>query len=99
MLQFDEPTHTYTYNGRKLISVTQFLGQFFETFTSDHPNWSEKLATGDLAFIREWQKENIHQFGRQYLPEELCQKVSGKSLSEKPYMDYLTKKYTALYHL
>jgi len=76
-----------------------YAGQFFETFSSDHPNWNEKLATGDLAFIREWQKENIHQFGRQYLPEELCQKVSGQSLSEKPYMDYLTKKYTALYHL
>ena len=43
MLQFDEPTHTYTYNGRKLVSVTQFLGQFFEVF--DGPNIARRVVT------------------------------------------------------
>ncbi|MDN3505702.1 MAG: carboxypeptidase M32 [Simkaniaceae bacterium] len=76
-----------------------YAGQFFETFANDHPNWDKQLAKGDLAFIRQWQKENIHQFGRQYLPEDLCKKVTGSTLNEKPYIDYLTKKYTAIYHL
>jgi len=43
MLQFDEPSHTYTYDGRKLVSVTQFLGRFFEVF--DAPRVARRVVT------------------------------------------------------
>ena len=43
MLQLDEATHTYTYDGRKLVSVTQFLGRFFETF--DGPRIARRVVT------------------------------------------------------
>jgi len=43
MLHFDEPTHTYTYDGQKLVSVTQFLGRFFETF--DGPRVARRVVT------------------------------------------------------
>jgi hypothetical protein len=43
MLQFDEATHTYTYDGRKLVSVTQFLGRFFEIF--DGPRIARRVVT------------------------------------------------------
>jgi carboxypeptidase Taq len=76
-----------------------YAGQLHQTFQKDHPDWKEKLSSGDLAFIRNWQKENIHQYGRQYQPNVLCEKVTGRPLSEEPYLDYLTQKYTALYQL
>ena len=43
MLQFDEASHTYTYDGRKLVSVTQFLGRFFEPF--DGPTIARRVVT------------------------------------------------------
>ncbi len=43
MLHFDEASHTYTFDGRKLISVTQFLGRFFEIF--DGPKIARRVVT------------------------------------------------------
>jgi carboxypeptidase Taq len=83
-----------TYTLGNLYSV-----QFFDTFEKAHPNWKERVAKGSLDFIRDWLKENIHKHGRQYTPAELCQKITGKPLSEEPYVSYLKKKYSTLYHL
>jgi hypothetical protein len=43
MLHFDEASHTYTYDGRELVSVTQFLGRFFEIF--DAPRIARRVVT------------------------------------------------------
>ncbi len=77
-----------TYTLGNLYSV-----QFFDTFTKAHPNWETQVAQGSLGFIREWLKENIHQYGRQFTPGELCQRVTGRPLSQEPYVHYLTQKY------
>jgi carboxypeptidase Taq len=83
-----------TYTLGNLYSV-----QFFNTFEKAHPNWKERVSKGSLDFIRDWLKENIHQYGREFTPGELCQRVTGKPLSEEPYVSYLKKKYSTLYHL
>ena len=74
-----------------------YAAQFFNAFAHAHPNWKERLAAGDLDFIREWLRSHIHQYGRQYTSDELCSKVTGRNLSEKPFIDYLNRKYKALY--
>ncbi|NGX26269.1 MAG: Thermostable carboxypeptidase 1 [Chlamydiae bacterium] len=76
-----------------------YAAQFFVAFAKDHPNWKQRVAKGELYFISDWQKEKIHRFGREFLPEDLCEKVTGSPLSEKPYIEYLKNKYTPLYHL
>lgn len=76
-----------------------YAAQFFEKFSSDHPDWEQKIAQGNLTFIRDWLKTHIHQWGRQYSPHELVEKITGKPLSEKPYLNYLTKKYQRIYGL
>lgn len=83
-----------TYTLGNLYSV-----QFFEAFEKAHPNWKESVAHGSLDFIRDWLKENIHTHGRQFTASELCQRVTGKELSQEPYVNYLTKKYQGLYGL
>ncbi len=70
-----------------------YAAQFFEKFAHDHPDWEHKIRQGNLAFIQEWLNTHIHQWGRQYSPHELIEKVTGKPLSEKPYLNYLTSKY------
>jgi len=42
---FDSVSHTYTKNGKKLISVTSFISQFKNEFDSDY--WSNKIALRD----------------------------------------------------
>lgn len=74
-----------------------YAAQFFEKFAHDHPDWETKVAQGNLLFISEWLKTHIHRYGRQYTPEELVMKVTGKPLSEKPYLDYLNKKFQSIY--
>lgn len=76
-----------------------YAAQFFETFATKHPNWEEWVETGKLTMIADWQQREIHRFGREYLAEDLCEKVTGKPLSEKPFLNYLENKYTPLYHL
>jgi carboxypeptidase Taq len=83
-----------TYTLGNLYSV-----QFFEAFEKSHPSWKEHVSRGALDFIRDWLKENIHKHGRQFTPEELCARITGKPLSQEPYVNYLTKKYNTLYRL
>lgn len=74
-----------------------FAAQFFETFQKEHPDWQEKISLGELTFVREWLKENIHKWGRMYNADQLIKKVTHKPLSEKPYCTYLKKKYGEIY--
>jgi carboxypeptidase Taq len=76
-----------------------YASQFFEIFEKSFPYWQERVAKGELGFIREWLRENIHQYGRQFSPTELCMNITGKSLSEEAFIKYLNTKYKNLYHL
>lgn len=74
-----------------------YAAQFFETLTIAHPTWEKSLSEGHLDPIREFLQQQIHRYGREFLPDELCQKVTGKPLSQEPYIRYLETKYRALY--
>ncbi len=75
-----------------------YASQFFTAFEKTHPDWESRISHGDLAFIREWLRTHIHQEGRQFPPDELIQRVSGKPLDETAYITYLQKKYQEIYN-
>ncbi len=70
-----------------------YAAQFMEAFVRAHPNWEARVSTGDLSFIRAWLLENIHRHGKRYSASELCKRITGKPLSERPFIQYLEKKY------
>jgi len=76
-----------------------FAAHFFSAFAKQHPDWEKRVAAGDLAFIRDWLKLNIHSLGKQYSSEQLAKRVTGKSFSEEAYCHYLKGKYREIYHL
>jgi carboxypeptidase Taq len=76
-----------------------FAAQFFTSFAKKHPDWEAHVAKGDLSFIREWLKKNIHDWGRTYDAEQLAKKITGKTLTETAYCNYLKKKYKDIYDL
>jgi carboxypeptidase Taq len=76
-----------------------YAAQIFEAFSHAHPDWKEKVRHGNLDFVREWLTTHIHQYGRQFSSEEMCRKVTGRPLSEQPFIDYLNHKYRSLYQI
>ena len=61
---------------------------------------AQKLSAGDFKPLREWLREKIHARGSVDTSlDELLSAVCGEPLSPKPFLAYLTTKYTALYGL
>ena len=57
----------------------------------------KSIENGDLLQIREWLRERIHRQGKVYQADELLQKVTGETLSETQFIDYLKGKYQMLF--
>jgi carboxypeptidase Taq len=74
-----------------------YAAQFFTAFEKAHHDWQSRVAKGELGFIREWLRSHIHQYGRQYSPDELVQRITGKPLDESAYVAYLNSKYKEIY--
>ncbi len=70
-----------------------YAAALFEQFTTDHPDWAERVRQGDMHFIRDFLIQKVHMHGRQFSPEELIKRATGKALSIEPYMRYLEAKY------
>ena len=70
-----------------------YAGQLFQTFRQENPSWETDVASGKLVFIRDWLKEKIHKYGRQYSPQEMIEKATGKPISSDDYINYLNEKY------
>ena len=80
---FDSVNHTYHLNGKKLISVTQFISQFKNKFDSDY--WSKKIALRDdktqEQVLKEWSDKAkkscdigtaIHKIFEDYIDNKFC---------------------------
>lgn len=57
------------------------------------------LEKGDLGTPLSWLRENIHQYGALYWPDELVNKITGQQLDPKYFLDYITRKYSEMYKL
>jgi carboxypeptidase Taq len=73
--------------------------QWWHQMAQELPNQDELMARGSITPIREWLIENVHQYGKKYLPTELIQRVTGGPIDTGPYLSYLKSKYGALYCL
>ncbi len=76
-----------------------YAAQFMHTASQQISNLEEKIKTGDLMPLLEWLRTNVHQYGKQYLAEELCRKISGEKLNFDYFMNYAKKKYSFIYNL
>jgi len=74
-----------------------YAAQFFAAVQNDIPDLSAQFERGDFSGLLSWLRENIHCHGQRYRATSLVEKVTGKPLSHKPLMDYMTKKYGEIY--
>ncbi|MDR4946864.1 carboxypeptidase M32 [Neobacillus cucumis] len=76
-----------------------YAAQILRTIQKEIPDFYKQIETGRFDGIQNWLKENIHQFGKLYTPNELIVKVTGEELNAEYLIDYLEKKYTDVYEL
>lgn len=74
-----------------------YAAQFFAKAHTDIAGLDEQLANGEFEPLLAWLREQIHQYGRRYTSEELCEKVTGEKLDTEYFMRYITEKYAAVY--
>jgi len=72
--------------------------QLWERIRRELPDLDDQVAAGEFGALREWLRENIHQHGRKFTPNELLERVVGTSqFDAKPLIAYLTAKVEDLY--
>lgn len=76
-----------------------YAAQFMNVANQQIENLKEKIKVGNLIPLLEWLRKNIHQYGKQYTAEELCQKISGEKLNFNYFMNYAKEKYSFIYNL
>lgn len=76
-----------------------YASQFYQTLVNEKPDLEKNIESGNLASIREWLNEKIHQQGRLYSVSELVKRVTGDNLNPTGFLDYLKEKYRRIYRL
>lgn len=71
--------------------------QFFQQAQKDLGNQEEPFAQGEFAPLLDWTREKIHHQGSRYWPRDLVKNVTGEDLNPQYLIDYLNKKFGALY--
>jgi carboxypeptidase Taq len=57
------------------------------------------MAAGKTDALLAWLGDNIHRHGRKFTAGELVQRVTGKPLSQRPFLRYVTAKFSNIYAL
>lgn len=59
-----------------------------------------QIARGAFQPLREWLREKVHNVGSVHAsPDELLTSIAGEPVSPRPFLEYLTAKYSELYEL
>jgi len=75
-----------------------YAAQFYQQAKKDIPGLEAGFAKGDSSPFLAWLRENIHQHGRLYEAEELCERITGEGLNFRYFMDYAHEKYSGIYN-
>lgn len=59
------------------------------------PSLDSMISAGEFEPILKWLNTNIHQHGMRYSGPELVNKLTGKSLSNEPFLKYIEDKFLA----
>lgn len=73
--------------------------QILHTLYTVFPDFDEKLAQGNTAFVHDWMREHMYSVGAIYMPETLIERITGEKPNSQYFEQYLTNKFEALYNL
>lgn len=59
----------------------------------DLPSMSAQIRAGEFAPLLGWLRENVHKHGMKYRAHELIERITGRELSDTPFVEYLRGKF------
>jgi len=74
-----------------------YAAQLMEQARKDLGDLDADFTRGEFSRLKGWLNVNVHKPGRRYRAGELCERVTGQSLSHAPLIRYLRDKYAPLY--
>jgi carboxypeptidase Taq len=98
-----QDAHWYSgYIGGRFQSYTIgniLSAQFFAAALKAHPHILHEIAKGEFGALHTWLRDNLYRHGSKFVPNELVERSTGAVMQMGAYLDYLHKKYGALYRL
>jgi len=73
--------------------------QLWERINRDIPDLPEQIRQGKFDALLGWLRQQIHQYGSKFEPQELVQRVTGSKIDPAPYLRYLKEKLGKVYGL
>jgi carboxypeptidase Taq len=73
--------------------------QIYATLRRELPDFDERLARGDTAFVLSWLREHMYVYGATYRPADLIERVTGEAPNPRYFREYLTSKFAKVYDL
>jgi len=74
-----------------------YAAQFYAQAVKENPSLPDEIEQGRFSNLLSWLRTNIHQYGRRYRSEELCEKITGKGLDLNAFLSYAQQKYAGIY--
>jgi carboxypeptidase Taq len=69
--------------------------RLLERFTADHPQWRTEVSQGNFTSYAQWFLTHVWKYGASLPPQQLIAEISGKPLTARPLLTYLSQKYLA----
>jgi carboxypeptidase Taq len=76
-----------------------YAAQFYAKANKEISGLDNEIEKGNMKPMLDWLRTNIHQHGKMYSAQELCERITGEKLNFSYFMDYASKKYKAIYHI
>lgn len=76
-----------------------YAAQLYATICKQGLSIEEQLSQGNNRPVLEWLQQHIYRYGRYYNSEELCTHATGESLNSSFFVDYVNKKFSAIYEI
>jgi carboxypeptidase Taq len=76
-----------------------YAAQLYAVAEKEEKGLREGVLRGDTALLLDWLRRHIHQYGRQYNSEEICQQATGETLNIQHFLGYLLDKYNKIYKI
>jgi carboxypeptidase Taq len=74
-------------------------GQLWAQVHDDVSDLDERIASAELAPLREWLRDRVHRHGAKFGAMELVERVTGAPISVGPFISYLKGKLSDVYGL
>jgi carboxypeptidase Taq len=74
-----------------------YAAQLFGACKKQNPQLFVYMESGETKILLDWLRKNIHQYGKQFNSNELCEKATGEPLNIQYFLDYALDKYSNIY--